>query len=379
MKFLVEQKNLSKTLSEVYGAISPKPTHPILANVLLVADEGNQEIKLTSFDLSLGICSSLAAIVEVGGGLTLPAKLLKDIISRLPDGEITIEGDKDTAIATILSGFGKYEVWGMAANEYPDLPNTDGENVRLSSESILDGLRGTLFAASNDITKQVLTGVHLKIQPDTLEFAATDGYRLAIVKTERIKSEIKETETGEIEVTIPAKALQEVERAIAHNCDSKYPLDLIFNKEQVIFKLETQRLTSRVLEGKYPDYPQFLPNNFTNQFTINRKNFLSAVERIAILAAKNTVKCNINYKNQEISLSVDAQDVGSGKETLPAQIISDGLGIIAFNTKYLIDGLKAVLSTEIQLLLNTPSSPVILKALGGVEMVYLIMPIQLKM
>ncbi|NEP43259.1 MAG: DNA polymerase III subunit beta [Okeania sp. SIO2H7] len=185
---------------------------------------------------------------------------------------------------------------------------------------------------------------------------------------------------GEFEVTIPAKAFREVERTIASH-QSKEPVGLIFDDEQVVFELGEQRLTSRKLEGQYPNYEQLLPDTFSNQINVERKAFLEAVERIAVLADRknNILKCSIDYDSQEISLSVDAQDVGSGREVLKAKISSEEPSEIAFNVKYLIDGLKAIPSaSEIQLQLNTATSPVILTPLGGVKMTYLIMPVQLR-
>jgi len=401
MKFVCTQSDLNSHLSLVSRAVPSRPNHPVLANVLLKADEESQQVELTGFDLSLGIRSSFAAGVEAGGSFTLPAKLFGDIVSKLPDGEITIDDDEGEAIATIASSSGKYQVRGMAAEEYPDMPAiATGETVHLPPEAIVNGLKGTLFATSGDETKQVLTGVHLKIQQDTLEFASTDGHRLAVVVTERVKPETEEEgeeseeemeeemeddevemeEMEEFEVTIPAKAFREVERSIASR-QSKEPIGLIFDDEQVVFELGEQRLTSRKLEGQYPNYQQLLPNQFANQITVDRKKFLGAVERIAVLADQknNILKCSIDSVNQEIALSVDAKDVGSGRETLKAQITSDEPKEIAFNVKYLIDGLKAIPSaSEIQLQLNTATTPVILTPLGGIKMTYLIMPVQLR-
>ncbi len=406
MKFVCTQSDLNSHLSLVSRAVPSRPNHPVLANVLLTADEENQQVELTGFDLSLGIRSSFAAAVEVGGSFTLPAKLFGDIVSRLPDGEISIDDSEGEAIATIASRSGKYEVRGMAAEEYPDMPAiASGKAIHLQPEAILNGLKGTLFATSGDETKQVLTGVHLKIQQDTLEFASTDGHRLSVVVTERVKAESEkeeeideeeiddeeidneeenedsiEDEMEEFEVTIPAKAFREVERSIAGR-QSKQPIGLIFDDEQVVFELGEQRLTSRKLEGQYPNYRQLLPNTFANQINVDRKDFLAAVERIAVLADQknNILKCSIDSVKQEIALSVDAKDVGNGREVLKAQITSDEPTEIAFNVKYLIDGLKAIPSaSEIQLQLNTATTPVILTPLGGIKMTYLIMPVQLR-
>ncbi|NES03363.1 MAG: DNA polymerase III subunit beta, partial [Okeania sp. SIO2F4] len=257
MKLTCTQSDLSSNLSLVSRAVPSRPNHPVLANVLLTADVENQRLELTGFDLGLGIRSSFSAVVETGGTFTLPAKLFNDIVSRLPDGNITIDDDEGEAIATLTSTSGRYQVRGMGGEEYPELPNVeDGEVVNLPPEALINGLKGTLFATSPDETKQVLTGVHLKVQPDGLVFAATDGHRLAIVETESITPEgEEETEVGairespvqeiaEFEATIPAKALREVERMIGMG-KSGSSVTLRFDEGQVIFELGEQRLTSR--------------------------------------------------------------------------------------------------------------------------------------
>lgn len=389
MKLTCKQSDLNANLSFVNRAVPSRPNHPILANVLLIANEENQQLELTGFDLSMGIQSSFAATVEVGGSLTLPAKLFSEIVSKLPEGEITIDDDAGEAIATLTSKSGRYQVRGMGAEEYPPLPAIEeGEVIYLPPEAIVDGLKGTLFATSPDETKQVLTGVHLKVQQDTLEFASTDGHRLAVVITEIVKPETEENEEEkeysqeieEFEVTIPAKALREVERTIAMRQLSA-PIALRFDEGQVIFELGEQRLTSRKLEGQYPNYKQLLPSQFANQIDLDRKEFLLAVERIAVLADQknNILKCSLDSVNQEISLSVDARDVGSGQESMGAIISADEPKEIAFNVKYLIEGLKAVSNaSQIQLQLNSATQPVILTPLGGLKMTYLIMPVQLR-
>lgn len=379
MKLVCPQSDFSNNLSLVSRAVPSRPTHPILANVLLAADAQTQQVSLTAFDLSLGIRTSFLAVVETGGEITLPAKLLNDIVSRLPDEEITLD-DESVDIpfcATITSTSGRYQVRGMGVEEFPELPivETD-EAVYLPVEALLEGLKGSLFAASADETKQVLTGLHLTLQQDTLEFAATDGHRLAVVQTTNENTDSEEL--PQLAVTVPAKALRELERMLGTR-QSTEPLALHFDRGQVVFEWADQRLTSRVLEGQYPAYRQLIPRQFERQITFDRRQLLSAVERIAVLADQknNIVKFSLDSTNQEIALSVDAQDIGSGRELLQAQISGDSIDI-AFNIKYLTDGLKALLTSEIQMQLNTATSPVILTPLGSLKMTYLIMPIQIR-
>jgi DNA polymerase-3 subunit beta len=381
MKLVCSQSDLSTNLSLVSRAVPSRPTHPVLANVLLQADAETNQVSLTAFDLSLGIRTSFSAEVIEGGAIALPAKLLVDITSRLPEGEITLDdesGDNtgEGIIVTLKPKSGKYQVRAMGAEEFPELPVIEAsEAIQLTTAALIEGLKGSLFATSADETKQVLTGVHLTVKQDTLEFAATDGHRLAVLET---ANERPLEGNEQLEVTVPARALRELQRMLAHS-SSEETVALYLDQGQVVFAWQNQRLTSRTLEGQYPAYRQLIPRQFERQVTLERRQFISTLERIAVLADQknNIVKISIDNANQEITLSCEAQDVGSGTESMPAQISGEDIDI-AFNVKYLMEGLKELPASEIQMHLNQSLTPVIFTPLGGLKMTYLAMPVQLR-
>ncbi|TVP56665.1 MAG: DNA polymerase III subunit beta [Nodularia sp. (in: Bacteria)] len=386
MKLVCTQSDLSTNLSLVSRAVPSRPTHPVLANVLLQADAQTNQVSLTAFDLSLGIRTSFNAEVLEGGAIALPAKLLVDITSRLQEGEVTLDDESalesETAtgeglIVTLTPKSGHYQVRAMSAEEFPELPIIENAApIQLTTAALIEGLRGSLFATSGDETKQVLTGVHLTVKQDTLEFAATDGHRLAVVET---TNERPLSDSNQLEVTVPARALRELQRMLAHNAASDEAIALYLDQGQVVFAWQNQRLTSRTLDGQYPAYRQLIPRQFERQLTIERKQLISTLERIAVLADQknNIVKVSINSAAQEITLSCEAQDVGSGRESIPAQISGEDIEI-AFNIKYLMEGLKELPSSEIQIHLNQALTPVIFTPLGGLKMTYLAMPVQLR-
>ncbi|MBD2198414.1 MULTISPECIES: DNA polymerase III subunit beta [Calothrix] len=384
MKLVCAQSDLSTNLSLVSRAVPSRPTHPVLANVLLQADAQTNQVSLTAFDLSLGIRTSFNAEVWQGGAIALPAKLLVDITSRLPEGEITLDDESATEtntgeglIVTLTPKSGHYQVRAMGAEEFPELPIIENsEVIHLTAAALIEGLRGSLFATSGDETKQVLTGVHLTVKQDTLEFAATDGHRLAVVET---TNERPMENSNQLEVTVPARALRELQRMLAHSSADDEPVALYLDQGQVVFAWKNQRLTSRTLEGQYPAYRQLIPRQFERQVTLDRKQFVSTLERIAVLADQknNIVKLTINGANQEITLSCESQDIGSGRESMPAQISGEDIDI-AFNIKYLMEGLKELPSSEIQMHLNQSLTPVIFTPLGALKMTYLAMPVQLR-
>jgi len=383
MKLVCAQSQLSTNLSLVSRAVPSRPTHPVLANILLHADAETNQVSLTAFDLSLGIRTSFTSEVLDGGAIALPAKLLVDITSRLPEGEITLDDESsetstgESLLVTLKHKNGRYQLCAMGAEEFPELPIIENSTtIQLPTAALIEGLRGSLFATSSDETKQVLTGVHLKVKQDSLEFAATDGHRLAVVET---TNEQPIDGSSELEVTVPAKALRELQRMLAHNSSMEADITLYFDQGQVVFAWQNQRLTSRTLEGQYPAYRQLIPRQFERQVTIGRKEFISTLERIAVLADQknNIVKVSLDHENQEITLSCEAQDVGNGTESMPAEISGPNIDI-AFNVKYLMEGLKELPSSEIQMHLNQSLTPVIFTPLGGLKMTYLAMPVQLR-
>jgi DNA polymerase III subunit beta len=389
MKFVCTQHDLNINLALVSRAVSTRPTHPVLANIKLEATTNPDTIQLTGFDLSLGIQTNFSAQVEEAGILTLPAKLLNDIVAKLPSGEITLDDEAGENLVTITSESGRYQVRGMSAEEFPELPSIEqGETNQLSATAFIDGLKGSLVACSQDESKQVLTGVYLKVEPERLEFAATDGHRLGIVEVypndtksaadgESAAESVANPSMGSFEVTVPAKALRELEKMLGSGQEEDR-LGLQLEQGQVVFGWGDRKLTTRTLEGKYPDYRLLIPKQFQRQITLDRKQLLSALERIAVLADKtNLVKFSIDSASQSIALSVESQDLGSGRESLAGQVSGADLDI-AFNIKYLMDGLKTLLTQEITISLNGPLEPVILTPLGGVKMTYLVMPVQLR-
>lgn len=378
MKVICSKSDLNANLSLVSRAVPSRPNHPILANVLFVADDKTQRVSLTAFDLSLSIQTNFNAQIVEGGSITLPAKLLNDIVTRLQDGEITLlceAEENEDALVTLTSASGRFQIRGMSAAEFPELPEIkDSEALMLPVSALTEGLRGTLFAASTEEIKQILTGVHLTCDRDLLEFASTDSHRLAVVQI----IEETTTEKGEnFRVTIPARALKELERMLAIRQEND-EVALHIDENQVVFELGEQCLTSRKLDGVYPAYQKLIPDRFSRQITLDRKRLLSGLELVAVLAGQNNIiKFSIDSESQQLSLSVDARDLGSATESMPAQVSGESIDI-AFNAKYLMDGLKALPASEIQMQLNESNQPVIFTPLGGIKMTYLVMPVQIR-
>ena len=367
MKFTTSQSDLSAALQLVSRAVASWPTHPVLANVLLTADAGTGRLSLTGFDLNLGIQTSLPASVEASGAITLPARLLGEIVSRLAsDSPITLTADGDGVELTSLSG--SYKVQGMPADDYPDLPLAQtGKPISLPVASLIQGLRATVFASSNNESKQLLTGVHLTHDGTSLELAATDGHRLAVQQLE--------APGAPFALTIPARSLRELERILGDATD----LALFSDKGQLVAAAGQQLLTTRLLDGTYPNYPALIPASFGLAITVNRKALLSGLERVAVLADQhnNVVKLSADLSRGQLLIQADVQDVGSGSEALAAEISGGDLEI-AFNVRYLLDGLKAMAADEVTLHANGPTVPAVLRSEADAGFTYLVMPVQVR-
>lgn len=370
MKFTTDQRQLSECLALVSKAIPSRPSHPVLANFLIENNKELQTIAITGFDLSLGIRAELSAEIEEEGSIALPAKLLGDIISRLPEGAIAFDLS-DTQVKLIALS-GTYHINGMRTDEYPEFPMIEdsGNTIELSSKAIAFGLDQTRFCVSSDEAKQVLTGVNISPRSDGLTFAATDGHRLSVVETSTDNSvELPDFAA----ITIPGKALSEVQRAIARvenvTCQ--------FDRDNARFEIGDTVIYTRILQGQYPNFIQLIPKQFTREAMIDRRSLVASLERISILADQKNNIVKLEMTSDRLVISCDAADVGSGREEIAIEANGDEL-TIAFNVKYLLEGLKAIGSEDVVLKCNTATSPAIVCPVGDGRSTYLIMPVQVR-
>jgi DNA polymerase-3 subunit beta len=367
LSFGIDRDTLAQHIGIVAHAVPSRPNQPVLANLLFtVSEEGLVEI--TAYDLTIGIRSGFAATVERPGSTTIPAKLLTDIVGRL-SGELHIT-ENDGQIK-IKSGSGKYDIRCLDADEFPALASIKEEtgSISLKTASLLAGLRGTMFCVSADETKQILTGVRVEIGGGKSTMAATDGHRLAVVE----ESEIP----GELQATIPLKALRDLQRMLGAFPSDE--IELTYDNWGATFRWGGQTLVSRILDGQYPNYRQLMPQSFESEAICDRRDFLNAVERIHIIAdQKNRViKIELKHDNQSLIMSAEAQDVGSGSEQMACAVQGAGQ-VIAFNSSYLMEGLKQISTQEVVIRFNSPTSPVVIQPVNGEDSTYLVMPVQVR-
>ena len=386
MEIVCQQSDLNIAIQLVNKAVSARPTHPILSNILFTADEVTNKISLTGFDLNLGIQTSFDANVDKSGAITIPSKILSEIVSKLPsESPVTLKVEEDTENILLKSDRGSFNLKGIASDDYPKLPFVEsGTSLDINPAGFLQALKLTMFSSSNDESKQLLTGVNFKFKDQSLESAATDGHRLAVVLTSEGENfskleMINNLNIGDdyLSVTIPTRSLREIERLVSTKLKED-TIKLFYDKGQVVFISSNQIITTRTLEGNYPNYGQLIPDNFSKVFKFERNSIINSLERIAVLADQQSsvVKININDDNFA-SISADAQDIGNAKELLPVSFNCDQIEI-AFNVRYLLEGLRVISSENILLKCNLPTTPAVLVPDDDSSFTYLVMPVQIR-
>ena len=384
MEIVCNQNEFNIAIQLVSKAVASRPTHPILANLLLTADQGTNKISLTGFDLNLGIQTSFDATVKKSGAITIPSKLLSEIVNKLP-GETPVSLDVDESSDNILikSDRGAFNIKGISSEDYPNLPFVEsGASLNIDPSSFLKALKLTIFASSSDDSKQLLTGVNFTFNLKYLQSAATDGHRLAVVLVDN-KENFEEKEDivsneENLSVTIPTRSLREIEKLVSLT-SSENSIKLFYDKGQVVFISSNQIITTRTLEGSYPNYSQLIPNNFTKLFTFNTKKIIESLERIAVLADQQSSVVKIKLEENDLALiSADAQDIGNASESVPVSYDFDQFEI-AFNVRYLLEGLKVISSENVVFKCNLPTTPAVLVPEDNINsFTYLVMPVQVR-
>lgn len=386
MKIKIDQKEFHESLSWVSRAISVRPTHPVLANVVLRAADGR--LTLTAFDLATFLESSVPADVSEDGAIAVPPGLVKDIAGKL-DGDLTLEVEECDLYVAGGRG-GKYKIRGMPPEEYPDLPHLESVAMEmvLPVETIAPGIAATLFAVSSDETKQVLQGVNLKFDQDSLTFAATDGHRLAVYRS----AIAADSEREGWDVTVPGSALKDAARLLkqatpkvkADADEAPEPAEVSLRADEIHVEISAEsdgrchRIGSRVLDGQYPHYEQLIPKDFAGEVLMNRGDFDAAIDRVGVVAQKKNDIVKLTFGGDSVEISVEAGEVGNARESIAAEYVGDLPPATAVNVKYVRDALKAVGGDRVRWRMNGAITPIVVAAVGDDRATCLVMPVQLR-
>src|SRR3989441_9478521 len=363
MKVVTQRDELAQKLGTVARAVSTRASVQILSGVLLRAEAGRLHLAATDMELSLR--SSLEAQIDGEGSVVVPGRLLVDLVRLLPDNEVTIEYRADESVVHVTSGPSTSTLHTYAPDDFPRLPDLDAVGTfTVDRESLLDTVSRVARSASRDESRPVLTGILVRFEAGKLVMAATDSYRLSVKETELSGA------VPELEAIIPARALAEVTR-IAQSGEN---VELGVHENQVVFAADDVWLTTRRIDGQFPNYKQLLPESFEHEVTISRGELLDVVRRVAVMAQRNS-PLRLRFAEGELTISAQTQDVGEARESLPVQFSGEPLEI-GFNAEFLREGIESVTTDEIQLRLISSLRPGLITAAGD-DFWYLIMPIRL--
>ncbi len=373
MEFTIEKESLLTNLKIVEKTTITRGIQPVLSNILIIASSDNY-ITFAATDLDINITSKTIASVQTPGKITLPAKKLSEIVSRLSNKPVVFSLNAETNVVNIICGNSKFELIGISADEFPQTITEeelkDKECVEIDINPFIKSIKYTAFSAANYENRNIISGVFCAISKENIEMAATDGNRLTRI-VEKITNE-KETD---ISCVIPSKTLQEFLRIASFVNEEK--LGLIIEKTRIIFKTSSMIMTSRILEGEYPPYKQLIPQSCEKNAIVNREEMISALERVAVMVNERTNIVKFIFGENTLFLKADTPDAGLGEDSISAEYTDEEL-TIAFNYRYVLDSLKIMESEKVKIGLGGSLSATLFRPDSEDDYLCLIMPIQIR-
>lgn len=362
MKLQVTQENLTRALGAVARVANSRGTLPILANVLVKTS--NNRLSLSATNLDIAITEYIGAKVQTEGSITVPARLMQEFIGSLPSGVISLELDE----TKLLIATDQYQstVNGIVADDFPVMPAISGGTVlKLDGPELKKGLQQVDFAASNDESRPVLTGVLIHSFEGKLYLAATDSYRLA----ERQIGSSKE----EVSLLVPASAMNDLLRILGDDIET---VELTYDEQLVLFRVGDVELVARLLEGKYPDYRKLIPQSFNVEVTLKRADLVNVTKVSSLFARESagSVTIKVDDEKQELSIRSIASQLGENTATAAGKV--NGSGEITLNSRYLLDALGAFGSDEITFGFNGKLDATCLRDAKAKDYTHIIMPLK---
>ncbi|MDR1927660.1 MAG: DNA polymerase III subunit beta [Oscillospiraceae bacterium] len=369
MKFTCPAAAFAEACQNVQRAISAKTTLPSLEGILIQAREG--QLQLTGYDLEVGIQTAVEAQVREEGALVLNARVLCDILRKLPDETVALESDA-RFLAEIRSGESQYKINGMSAEEYPELPSiTGGSPLMVPLQTLREMIRQTIFAvAVNPDTKPIHAGVKFEVNPGELKLAAIDGFRLALRK-EAIAYE------GEgLRFVVPPKTLNELMKLGAGE-DAE--VSVAAGKRHIVFDVGGYHVVSRLLDGEFMNYQAAIPAEHKTEAAADTRALIAAIERISLIITekiKSPLRCEVLVPEGRLKLSC-ATGVGTAQDSVGADISGESFEV-GFNNRFLLDALRACDTDEVRLLFNGAVAPAVILPPEGESFLFMVLPVRLK-
>jgi DNA polymerase-3 subunit beta len=367
VKISIERDALLTQLQTVTRVASTRSAIQALSGVQLVATNSVCELRATDADVSLRV--PLEADVSREGTVVLPARLLLDVVRSLPSSSVVLELRPAEHDVELTSGNATFDIRTLHAEDFPPFPEPDMDAaVSVPARAFIDTALKVAGSASRDETRPVLTGIHVAASGTQIRMVATDSYRLSVKETA-----LEASLASGFEVNVPARALQELSRVAAHAEDET--LSVSVRQNQIVFVFGEVVLSSRLIDGQFPNDRQLLPESFEHELRISGSEFRDVVRRISLLAQKNA-PLRLAFAPGELTVSAQTPDIGEAREALPVSFQGEQLEI-GFNPEFLRDGLEAIEEGDVLVKLISPLRPGLLEAADGSGFLYLIMPIRL--
>ena len=363
MKFSIVRSKFLEGLQTVQNVVSAKGSLQILSNALIQVSD--KQMCITTTDLDISVRCYVDCEVEQPGSTTLPIRRVASIIRELDEGKILVEVNEDD-VATVQCGSSFFKIIGLPMRDFPPVPVAEGKYCYRSDQGAFrEMLRKTSYAASLDETRRVLNGVLLAFKENKLTMVATDGRRLALVE-----HEIEFPPEAECEMILPTKAVSEMMRILGNEGDLK----IYAQKNQVVFEMGQTMVSSKLIDGVYPNYRQVIPSGCDERVTIERELLLAALRRVSVVTTDKSNATRLTFSANQLTITTNTPDVGEGRDTVPVKYAGKEISII-FNPEYVMDPLRNIDDDEIFIEMNDGHSPALLKC--SIPFLYVLMPLRI--
>ncbi len=365
MKLSSSTHELLGQLQTVTRVASTRSAVQALSGVQVEAGDG---VELRATDMEVALRVPLEARVERAGTVVLPARLLLDVVRQLPAGEVSLELRASENDVELIAGSSRFHLRTLRAEDFPPLPERGGDQVvTVPAGAFVETIARVSRSASRDETRPILTGILVSAARDELRMVATDSYRLSVKET-RLEAPLEDG----FEANVPARALEELARLVPQGDES---IRIGVRTNQVVFEVGRLTLSSRLIDGQFPNYRQLLPETYEHELTLDRAELLEVVRRISLMAQKNA-PLRLSFTEGEVRISAQTPDVGEASEPMPVPFGGEPFEI-GFNPEFLVGGLESAASDDVRLKLISPLRPGLLEAADASGFLYLIMPIRL--
>ena len=365
MKFVCEKDNILKAINSVTKAVAVRTTMPILEGILIQTNDN--EVKFTTYDLELGIEYIINCNVQEQGSTVVNSIMFSEIIRKLPDSDIKITLNENNLLVIECEG-SLYKLATMNPEEFPELPKINIENsLEIEQNSLKEMIRKTIFAVSTEENRPIFTGCLFEIKNNRLNVVAVDGFRLAW------KTKMLQQQVNDFAAVIPGRSLNEINKIILDSFDT---IKIGVAKNQALFEMENCKIVTRLLDGEFIEYKKLLPREHNTRIKLNTRSLLDSIERASLLSQSernNLIKLSIRDNTMAITSNTEK---GNVYEEVDLELEGEYLDI-AFNSRYLLEGLKNIESEEIFIEFTTNVNPCIIKPVDGIKYIYLLLPVRI--